>query len=77
MCKTHIARQGVEDIGMSLQEWIRAIDRLRELERNRALPEVTLRDLDNFYFDRIFDEDNGLLSEADRRAVQDHYIATL
>lgn len=77
MCKAHIARQGVEGIGMSLQEWIRAIDRLRELERNRALPEVTLRDLDNFYLQTIFDEDNGLLSEADRRAVQDHYIATL
>lgn len=62
---------------MSLQEWIRAIDRLRELERNRALPEVTLRDLDNFYLQTIFDASNGLLNEADRRAVQDHYIATL
>lgn len=62
---------------MSAAEWCAAIERFRELERNQSLPQETLRDLDDYFRSRIFDENSDLLNAAERRLVQDVYIATL
>ena len=55
----------------------RIIDRLHEMERGKLnLPEETLRDLDKFFREQIFGDNNELTS-VERDAIQDYYIKTL
>ena len=51
---------------------IEMVKRLRELERNHALPQVTLNDLDRWIRGVLFE---GV--DAEHIAAQDYYIQTL
>lgn len=51
---------------------IEMIRRFRELERNQALPPITLIDLDRWIRALLFET-----SDAEHIAAQDYYIATL
>lgn len=60
-----------------LERFKRMIDRLNEMKRGKLnLSPETLRDLDNFFREKIFGHDNEL-TPAERGAVQDYYIQTL
>lgn len=53
-----------------------AIDRLNELQDTRALPAETLFELDRYWRDVIFG-DNDFILGGDRDIVQDYYIRKL
>lgn len=59
---------------MSVFEAVEAINRLRELQKNNALPAETLIELDRFWREVIF----GNSIPIDHREIaQDYYIKTL
>lgn len=60
-----------------LERFKRMIDRLREMQRGKFnLSPETLRDLDEFFREKIFGHDNELTA-VERDALQDYYIQTL
>lgn len=60
-----------------LERFKRMIDRLNEMKRGKLnLSPETLRDLDNFFREKIFGHDNELTFD-ELIELQDYYIQTL
>ena len=61
-----------------LEYFKQAIDKLRDMERNaRDIPAETLRYFDRFIRNEIFGGNKVELTDDERDALQDYYIATL